>query len=122
MLSIPYSKEVFSYRVGVAENVGDAITYLILTLDYQIIARPNLHPAYHPEHQNYCQVEGEYAEDLRPPAAMAQAEEIIDNKNSTLFMLTVDPNNIVEFQFIKKHNDFLHKAKVIELLKNGFNI
>jgi len=55
--------------VGIAENVGDALTCKILIPDYKVIARSTIRPAYHPGHQNLCQVEGEYAEDLSPPAA-----------------------------------------------------
>ena len=118
MPSFPNSKELFGYWVGVAENVGDALTYLVLTPDYQVIARSALCPAYHPEHQNLCQAEGESAENLRPPTAGTTIEEI--NENATAFLMpTIDPNNIVGFQFIKEHNEFPLKAKVLESLDNG---
>jgi len=56
--SYPNSRELFGYWVGVAENVGDALTYTILTPEFQLINRSTLCPAYHPEHQNLCQAEG----------------------------------------------------------------
>ena len=50
--SCPNSKEKFGYWVGVAENVGDELTYVILTPEYQLVSRSSLHPAYHPEQYN----------------------------------------------------------------------
>ncbi|MGN5511036.1 hypothetical protein, partial [Campylobacter coli] len=72
--SFPNSKELFGYWVGIADNVGNALTYQILTPDFQIIARSTLRSAYHPGHQNHCQVEGGYAEGLGPPATDAQMD------------------------------------------------
>ena len=64
--SFPQSKELFGHWVGIADNIGDALTYLILTPNNQIIARSTLCPAYHPEHQNLCQAEGEDLKAYRP--------------------------------------------------------
>ena len=48
----PASKELLSHWVGIADIVGDAMTYFILNPNYQIIAQSALCPAYHPAHQN----------------------------------------------------------------------
>ena len=65
--SFPKSKELFGHWVGIADNVGDALTYLILTPNNQIIARSTLCPAYHPVHQKLRLAEGEDLEAYRPP-------------------------------------------------------
>ena len=72
------------------------MTYLILTPDFQAIARSTLYPAYHPEHQNFCWVEGESAEDLRPLATGTTIEKVDENA-ATFLMPAIDPNNIVGF-------------------------
>ena len=126
--SFPHSKELFGHWVGIAENVGDALTYKILTLDLQIICRSTICPAYHPGHQNLRLAEGEFAEGFGPPAAGAQLTDyfpIVDplqeahTKPSNDAAISVDPNNIVGFQFVKEHNGFPHRAKVIEPLDEG---
>jgi hypothetical protein len=35
--SYPKSKELYGYWVGIAENVGDALTYKILTPEHKVI-------------------------------------------------------------------------------------
>ena len=62
--SFPQSKELFGHWVGIAENVGDALTYKILTPEFQVICRSTLCPAYHPGHQNLHLAEGELVEGL----------------------------------------------------------
>ena len=83
MPKFPHSKELFGYWVGVAENVGDALIYQVLTPDFKVITRSTLSPANQPGHQNLCQVEGEVAEDLSPPAAGTQSntEEVPNPEN-----------------------------------------
>ena len=122
--SYPNSKELFGYWVGVAENIGDALTYYILTPEYQVIARSTLCPAYHPEHMNLRQVEGEDAEDFSPPAAGTQDNvhdfvslptlPTINPLQKAHHPVTVDPENMVGFQFVKEHNGFPHKARVLQ--------
>ena len=74
-----------------------------------VIAHSTLHPAYHPGHQKLCQAEGEYAEELSSPAAEAQSLQNFKNSNTTTF----GSDNIVQFQFIKEHNGYSHKAKEV---------
>jgi hypothetical protein len=45
--SYPKSKELYGYWVGIAENVGDALTYKILTPEHKAINQSTLCPAYH---------------------------------------------------------------------------
>jgi len=117
--AFPKSKELLGYWVGMAENIGDALTYWIITPDFKLLARSTLHPAYHPGHQNLCQAEGVDVEAFRPPLnADARVEDIIASEKTRIFP-TIDPNNIVGYQFIKNHNGFPHKAKVIEPMEDG---
>ncbi|HEY9708217.1 MAG TPA: hypothetical protein V6D48_08435 [Oculatellaceae cyanobacterium] len=121
--SYPKSKELFGYWIGIAENIGDALTYQILTPEFQVIARSTLCPAYHPEHQNLCQAGGEIA---GPPAAGTQDAHdfvhlpnlpTIDPLQKAHHPVVIDPKNIIGFEFVKTHNGFPHKAKVIEELE-----
>lgn len=111
--SFPNSTELFGHWVGLAENIGDALTYWLLTPEYNLIARSTLCPAYQPNHQNLRMVEGEDVEVYGPlPDADAQVDpiEIVPNRTFP----TVDPQNLIGFQFTKDHNGFPHKAHVIE--------
>ena len=65
--SFPNSKELFGHWVGIAENIGDALTYWILTPEYTLIARSTLCPAYQSNHQNLRMIEGEDMEVYAPP-------------------------------------------------------
>ena len=106
------SKEQYGHWVGIAENVGDALTFKILTPDFQIICRSTLCPAYHPLHYNLRQGEGEES-----GTQVDQTTFTAPTVNPIQTKLT--PNNNVRYQFIKEHNNFPHKAKVIEALDNG---
>ena len=112
--SYPNSKELYGYWVGIAENVGDALTFKILTPEFQIINRSTLRPAYHPLHYNLRQGEGEDTEtqvDFKCPTVNP-----IETKISSKLII---PENIVGYQFIKEHNNTPHRAKVIETLDDG---
>ena len=56
--AFPKSKELLGHWVGLTDNVGDALTYWILTTENQVIACSTLCPAYQSEHQNLHQAEG----------------------------------------------------------------
>src|SRR5687768_12078810 len=60
--AFPKSKELLGHWVGLTENIGDALTYWILTTEHEVIARSTICPAYHPGHQNLQQAEGEDVE------------------------------------------------------------
>ena len=117
--SFPASKELFGHWVGLADNVGDALTYLILTPNNQVLAQSTLCPAYHPTHQNLRLAEGEDLEAYRPPpTADACSVPVIQDSQLTNHPF-IDPLNIIGYQFVKTHNGFPHKAKVIEALEDG---
>ena len=74
------------YWIGIAKNVGDALTYQVLTPKFQVIARSILCPAYHPKHQNLCQAGGEIAE-ISPAAGTQDTHEYVYLPD----LLTTDP-------------------------------
>ena len=78
--AFPQSKELLGHWVGLTENVGDALTYWILTTDHTVIARSTICLAYHPGHQNLRQAEGEDVEAFRPPLAREPQVDTIQNK------------------------------------------
>ena len=49
----PNSRELFGRFLGLAHNVGDALTYYVLTLSKTVIARRMLRSALDPYHTNY---------------------------------------------------------------------
>jgi hypothetical protein len=117
--AFPKSKELLGHWVGLTENVGDALTYWILTTENQVIARSTLCPAYHPEHQNLCQAEGEDLETFRPPPGADARADVIHNEESIQALPTFDPMEVVGKRFIKEHNGFPHHAKVLEPMEDG---
>ncbi|HEY9706866.1 MAG TPA: reverse transcriptase domain-containing protein, partial [Oculatellaceae cyanobacterium] len=132
--SYPHSKERLGHWVGIAHNVGDALTYKILTKDMTVIARSTMRPAYHPGQENLCQAEGEssgvFMENFKPPAVgppvYLEPEElhqmpIVDPlmEASKKPVVHIQPEHIVGLQFIKNHNGFPHRAKVTEQMEDG---
>ena len=53
-----------------------------------------------------------------PPIADARSEPVIHDIPLKPYP-TIDPMNIIGYQFVKNHNGFPHKAKVIEPLEDG---
>ena len=103
-------------------------TYLS-NLDPRVLSpsRSTLCLAYHPKHQNFCQAGGEIAEDLSPPAAGTQ-KTVHDYVNmpdlpaihplqKVHHPLLIEAANMIGFQFLKEHNGFPQKAKVIEKME-----
>lgn len=97
---------------------------------FQLISRLTLYPAYHPEHQNLCQAEEEIAEHLNSSAARTQdfvhdfvnlsEMPTVEPLQEAHHPLVIDPENMAEFQFVKEHNGFPHKARVNEELERVF--
>ena len=64
---------------------------------------------------------------MSPPAAGTQKTvhdymnmpdlPTIDPLQKAHHLLIIDPENMIEFQSVQEHNDFLHKAKVIEKME-----
>src|SRR5215210_256288 len=115
--SYPNSKELFGHWVGIAENIGDALTYWILTPEYTLIARSTLRPAYQSNHQNLRMIEGEDVEVYAPPPNSDARPDPIEISPNRTFS-TVDPQHLIGFQFTKNHNEFPHKAHAIEQLED----
>ncbi len=108
--SFPKTKEKLGWWMGVAENVGDALTYRVLTTEEQIICRSVLRPGDDEKHPNHRINEGQEA---------PLASEVDHLDQSRLRLPTIDPNQIMGKQFIKNVHGNPHKAKVIEELEEG---
>src|SRR5687767_5298274 len=113
------SKELLGHWVGLTENVGDALSYWILTTERQLIVWSTLCLAYHPGHQNLRQAEGEDAEAFRPPPALVPWEMVIHNEKDLRQLPTFDPQDLIGKKFIKHHNGIPHKAEVLEPMEDG---
>src|SRR5688500_2997993 len=79
--AFPKSKELLGHWVGLTENIGDALTYWILTTEHQLIACSTLHPASHPGHQNLRHAAGEDTEAFNSPPLVPCADVIHNEKN-----------------------------------------
>ena len=95
--SFPTSKELFGHWVGIADNVGDALTYLILTPNNKVIARSTLRPAYHPTHQNLRLAEGEDLEVYSPPPTADACSVPIIQDSQLESHPFIDPLNIIGY-------------------------
>lgn len=109
--SFPESKERLGWWVGVAENCGDALTYKVLTTDFNVITRSVVRASDHPVHPNR-----RAAKDLedRDDAIMTTLHEQMKREGSNADLPTFDPTEIVGKKFLKDINGNPHKAEVVE--------
>jgi len=109
-ISFPGSKEKAGHFVEIAENVGDALTFWILTEDpEQVIARSVTRTAEYPKtvNQRLNQLQ---------PTIQEHNETIVGMKdlitNATL--PSIDPEQLIGYEFTVEHAGNLQKAKRTE--------
>lgn len=113
--SFPNSKELPGHFGGIAENVGDALTFKILTDDTQeIIYRSVVRPANDPDNPNRCSIPlgGEEA-----PVIGESISDVIDP--TVLKLLTIDPIDIIGKTFLMEReiDGSLHRAEVMKQIE-----
>jgi hypothetical protein len=106
----PRSRECYGYWIGVAPNVGDALTYKILTPEHQVIFRSTLRAASDPLNYNLRQGEEEPGETVLPSCQLPCVDPT--NMNCTNPTLT-PPENMAGYKFITNHQGFPHRATVV---------
>ncbi len=116
MSPFPQSKEKSGRFVGIAENVGDILTYKIMTDTEQVICRSVVRPT-QGDNKNYradnkaIDKENEYA-----------GEKYIFNEKDLSESVTypeINPEEIIGFKFIKGRGDDAYHAEVLSQLEEN---
>ena len=99
----PESKKKLGRFVGIAENVGDTLTYKILTDDTeQVICRSVVRSAEcSPDLRNYR---------VDPPPEIVESVSIHQDMKE---LPTIDPEQLLGFRYVQHRDDGDYKAKVV---------
>jgi hypothetical protein len=105
----PNSKEKAGRFVGIAENVGDALTFWILTEDtQQLIARSVVRTAEDPKTPNKC------LDQLQPDKQTSQVVIGIKDLNKGVILPSLDPEQLLGYSFTTEHAGQQQRAEVKE--------
>ena len=113
----PESKEKPGYFVGIAENCGDALTYLILTKDTnQIICRSVVRPANNETHPNL-----RASPDSDEGAPKNEKKEFIYSINELTRAgdVAIQPEDLTGMNFVAEDRHGVSKAEVKEENPDG---
>ena len=112
--SYPKSKERLGHFLGVAEHVGDALTYHVLTIDMQVIARSVLRAANHPIHPNLRATVPKIDERStdRPDVITAESDVVPIERRR---LPSIDPSELLGHNFLHTHQDSPYKATVVDI-------
>jgi hypothetical protein len=108
----PQSKEKLGRFVGIAENTGDALTFLIYTEDTeQVIARSVIRTAEDPTTSNK-RVDQQYNRNTNVANKVIGMKDIIPNATLTV----IDPDSLIGYSFVGEHAGSTQKVTVNERL------
>jgi len=113
-IPFPNSREKAGWFIGIAENVGDSLTFWILTEDTEkIIARSVIRTAEDPKTAN------QRIDQLQPPIK-EPLMKVIEMKDMLLKMMlpSIDPDQLIGYAFTAEHAGITQKAEVTEQISD----